>query len=316
MVTVGNFERKISWLPVATLTNGSQVQLAIHEIRASTLGPTVGLVGSVHGDENISTAIVLAALDRLADELKAGRVLGLPIANPMAFEAITRNTPYDQLNLNRVFPGAREGLLTEQIAFVLSEAFIPQCDVIIDFHAAGHHGVVDYVIAGEDRELGLVFGRPHIYVGTSFGGTLTGFAKQRGARTLTPELGGVPMDDQSSLDGGVKGILNVLRHLQMIPGQAEYAKRQIVFKRKKVIKPMSGGVLVPIIRPSDIGREVVEGTLLATLHSPATGEVIEELRAPYGKNLVIHTRSVAAPIVPGMYAYQVADLDDAEVVTH
>jgi predicted deacylase len=304
----------LDWLPVTTLTNGTEVRLAIHEIRGPKDGPTVGLVGSVHGDENVSTAIVLEALGRLSDALEAGRVLGVPVANPMAFDAITRNTPCDQLNLNRVFPGAREGLLTEQIAHVLSERVIPTCDVILDFHAAGHHGHVDYVIASEDEDLGLAFGRAHVYVGPSFSGTLTGYARQRGVRTITPELGGVAMDDQRMVEAGVTGIFNVLRYLHMMGGRIEYAPRQVVFSRKRVLKPVRGGVLQPVLGLESIGTEVPKGILLARIYSPFTGEQIEEITAPYGRNLVIHVRTLAAPIAPGMYAYQTADLEDARVV--
>jgi len=228
----------------------------------------------------------------------------------------TGNTPYDQVNLNRTFPGAREGLPTEQLAHVLSEHVIPACDVILDFHAAGHHGHVDYVIAGDDEELGLAFGRAHVYVGPSFAGTLTGYARQRGVRTITPELGGVAMDDRATVAAGVAGILNVLRHLRMVGGAVEHAPRQIVFTRKKVLRPTRGGVLLSAVGVDAIGAQVPEGTLLATVRSPFTGEPLEEITAPYAQNVIIHVRTIAAPIAPGMYAYQTADLDGARIVEH
>jgi len=306
---------RTTWpIPVTTLTNGAELQLTVHELRAGTPGPTVGLAGSVHGDENVSTAIVLRALERLERELEAGRVLALPVANPLAFEAITRNTPYDQQNLNRVFPGAREGLISEQIAYALSHHFVPECQVILDFHGAGVNGTVDYVIATRDEELAGVFGHPHVYVGPSFSGTLTGHAAQRGVRTLTPELGGVDMNDAGSIDKGLRGVANVLRHLGMLRGTVQYAPRQVVFTQKKVLKPVNGGVLYPVLGPGDIGREVPEGTVLATLVSPTTGRLLEEIRAPYARNLIFHTRTIAAPITPGTYAYQAADLDSARII--
>jgi predicted deacylase len=135
-------------------------------------------------------------------------------------------------------------------------------------------------------------------------------------RTITPELGGVAMDDEAALAGGVAGIRNVLCALGMIRGRVQTAPEQIVFTRKRVLKPMRGGVLYPVLGPADIGREVAEGTLLATLVSPTTGEPVEEIRATFSRSLVIHVRTVAGPIVPGMYAYQVADLEDARVIRH
>ena len=302
------------WISVTTLPTGPEIRLAVHELKGSGDGPTVGLVGAVHGDEPIGTAIVLRALQELDGRLVAGRILALPVANPLALEALTRNTPYDQLNLNRIFPGARDGLVTEQLAYVISQHFIPQCNVILDFHAAGHHGTVDYVIAGNDEGLGLAFGRRHVYVGPSFSGTLTGSAAQRGIRTITPELGGVAMDDVESLAGGVSGIVNVLRSLGMVRGSVEVPPEQIVFTRKRVLKPMNGGVLYPVLGRNGMGSEVPEGTLLARVASPMTGEPIEEIHAPFSRNLIIHVRTIASPIVPGMYAYQAADMEDARVI--
>jgi hypothetical protein len=72
---------------------------------------------------------------------------------------------------------------------------------------------------------------------------------------------------------------------------------------------------MPVLGPKDIGAELPKGTLLARVLSPMTGDVIEEIHTPYDRSLIIHVRSIAAPIVPGMYAYQAADMEDAEVIT-
>ena len=38
-----------------------------------------------------------------------GELALLPVANPYAFQSLTRNTPLDMSNLNRVFPGSWTG---------------------------------------------------------------------------------------------------------------------------------------------------------------------------------------------------------------
>ena len=38
-----------------------------------------------------------------------GEVVAIPVANPYAFQSLTRNTPLDMTNLNRVFPGDPDG---------------------------------------------------------------------------------------------------------------------------------------------------------------------------------------------------------------
>ncbi len=40
------------------------------------------------------------------------------------------------IDINRIFPGNPEGLLTERIASILFESFVRQADVTIDLHSA------------------------------------------------------------------------------------------------------------------------------------------------------------------------------------
>ena len=52
------------------------------------------------------------------------------------------------------------------------------------------------------------------------------------------------------------------------------------------------------------------------MRSPYTFEVLEELRAPFARNVVVLLRQGVTPVNPGDYAYMLGDLDDARIVTH
>ena len=47
----------------------------------------------------------------------AGTILLVPVLNPHSFESGTRNTPIDLHNLNRVFPGTKNGSLASRFAY-------------------------------------------------------------------------------------------------------------------------------------------------------------------------------------------------------
>ena len=67
------------------------------------------LTGGVHGDE-YEGPIALAKLIRALDLSKlSGRLIVVPAVNYPAFLAGTRTSPIDGVNLNRTFPGRRDG---------------------------------------------------------------------------------------------------------------------------------------------------------------------------------------------------------------
>ena len=104
-------------IPLAVLASGAEVALVIHELvgRRGT-GPTLGISAAIHGDEAVGVEILYHLRERLEPGALRGRVLLLPCANPLAYQANTRNTPLDMTNLNRVFPGDPAGWFTEHLA--------------------------------------------------------------------------------------------------------------------------------------------------------------------------------------------------------
>ncbi|MFC4669251.1 succinylglutamate desuccinylase/aspartoacylase family protein [Seohaeicola nanhaiensis] len=110
-------------IPIAVVAKGS--------------GPTVLLTGGVHGDE-YEGPVALARLAREIDpDQVRGRIIIVPTMNHPAFVAGTRTSPIDGINLNRTFPGKRDGTATEMIAHYITTELLPRADCLIDLHAGG-----------------------------------------------------------------------------------------------------------------------------------------------------------------------------------
>src|SRR5262245_419334 len=93
-------------IPLTVLASGSEVVLVIHELAGRRrAGPTLGISAAIHGDEAVGVEILYHLRQCLDPGALCGRVLLLPCANPLAYQANTRNTPLDMTNLNRAFPG-------------------------------------------------------------------------------------------------------------------------------------------------------------------------------------------------------------------
>jgi uncharacterized protein len=100
-------------------------------------GPTALLTGGNHGDEYEGPV----ALHKLRQQIRAdqvcGRIIICPAINWPAFHAGQRTSPIDGGNLNRMFPGARDGSITQMIAHYVEHVLLAQADYVIDFHAGG-----------------------------------------------------------------------------------------------------------------------------------------------------------------------------------
>jgi predicted deacylase len=100
-------------------------------------GPTLSVVGGVHGDEFEGVAACLALAEDLSRATLRGRVRLVPVAHEAAHVASQRSSPLDGRNLARTFPGDVAGGPTERLAAALVEHVIAGSDVFIDLHSAG-----------------------------------------------------------------------------------------------------------------------------------------------------------------------------------
>lgn len=196
--------RTLRWIDVTTLATGLPLRIALHEIQGARPGPAVGITAAIHGDELTPVEAVRRLLSSLDPREMSGRLLIVPVVNPLAFQAQTRHTPQDMQNLNRVFPGDASGWLTEQLASVFAREFLPGLDGLLDLHAGGALPTVDYAYINNDEGLSRSLGTNVLYVGPSYHGTLTDMAMQRGIRCVVSELGGRPAAGRAlhRADGG------------------------------------------------------------------------------------------------------------------
>jgi hypothetical protein len=65
-----------------------------------------------------------------------------------------------------------------------------------------------------------------------------------------------------------------------------------------------------------MNREIPGGTVLGRVVSPYTFETLEELRAPFARNVVLLLRPGITPVNPGDYGYMLGNLEGARVVTN
>jgi predicted deacylase len=216
-------------LPFTLDNTWGRVRVPLYVGCAVQAGPTIVAIGGTHGDE-YEGPVGLKNLVRELDpgQLAAGRLIVIPVLNVPAFRAARRDSPLDERNMNRVFPGDANGTITERIARFVTDEVLPRADVVIDLHAGGtgfeiircmsFHQVADPDLYARFRETALLFGTPFVMIYTSGMGTglLTEEAEAMGKITIGSELGYGASTDRDGVRWAHHGVLNVMRRYGLL----------------------------------------------------------------------------------------------------
>lgn len=262
------------FIPIAVIANGS--------------GPTALLFGGNHGDE-YEGPVALTNLVRAVEPADVqGRLIIVPMLNRPAVEAGTRLSPLDGQNMNRAFPGERNGSITSMIAHYVSQVLFPLADLVIDIHSGGRSlhflpSVNMHEVENPTQMRGMVdaavaWGAPYVFIYRDVGGEglLPGYAEKLGKITLGTEMGSAGMFTPEILRITQTGVFNVLRSHGILAGSPEPPEQspQIVGATEQsdyIMAPVHG-IFEPYF---EMGESVEPGQTVGQLH-----DVTEPFRTP------------------------------------
>ncbi len=342
-INVKRGERGFTRLPVAKILVGAELGIPVHVIHGAKEGPVLGMIGLIHGLEHFPVRIQREVVLGIDPNELSGTVLSIPVANPVAFSRAKRSTPEDDIDfgdLNRIFPGRRakpafgEGespasdrSLTEIIASILAEQYIPRLNYMLDFHCHWHKGGLFMMLQDKDdgtetnrqsRDITRYFNLGIVNENEPAKKTATGFAHSCGVATACVEVGGGLTEPvaRKAVKIGVDGVFNILRHLKMLPGEVIEPKRQFSAHVRPHVRPTKAGYLITHVEPEDLFQEgrlgfpVKKGDVLAEVFDPYTFEIVEQVTSPVD-GIVYMTRA-SGPVEAGYHGYSIADTAQAK----
>ena len=222
--------KRSDWLEITPRADGGTWQLPLLCVTGAPDGPILLVTAAVHGNEYEGVEAIPRIFEQVEPDALHGTLVMLPVCNMPAYEAGTRNSPIDGLNLARVFPGDPDGTITRRIAYWLTHKLIKHADFFIDLHSAGVESNIPTMIGyrHSEDELGQraraaahAFGAPvmwgHPPPGTS--GRSISAATEYGVPWLYTESRGGGRAGSDDVACYINGVLNVMKHLRMIPGE-------------------------------------------------------------------------------------------------
>jgi predicted deacylase len=300
--------RELRSISVGTVSSGRHPDVTLHILVGAYPGPSLGLVGGLHGDEPFSIELVRRILEDLERLPLHGTVTALPCANPLAFQSLTRNTPSDMLDLNRVFPGDLDGMPSRQLAHAIHGVFVDECEVVLDFHSGGLFPTVDYVFIQGDEALARSIGSKVLYSGMPHPGSVSDCLRQAGLRTAVVEIGGGPVDGEPYVQRTLAGVRNALRSIGMLSGAVDSREDQVVVTELRDLSPHHGGLLISNVRAEELGDIAAEGRELCRILEVQTLKELEVLKTPFPQSVLILARHGSSPVGIGDFAYIVGNV--------
>jgi uncharacterized protein len=286
------------------LTDGTPVTLQVVVINGAQDGPSLYVGGGVHGDEVGAVAIVQRVIQQVDPRELRGRLVCVPVQNPLAFQMHHRLSlqlvgvsPMDQFPGDPwlQFPGDAGGNGTQAIAARLWD-LMRAADAVVDVHTPTTGGrYVPFIFvpparvgAGAARSLELARAfRPDFILEATEGvyvqdGTPHVELARRGIPAFGFEVGEGGRVEEDCVARGWEGVQNLMRHLGMLDGEHRAEPAPRVVSSMTAVRAQRGGLWACDV---PLGAEMSAGDAIGTVTTP-WGEQVDELSSPHAGPLM------------------------------
>ena len=252
----------------------------------------ISIVTGIHGDELEGQYVCYELQRRIMNEYEnlTGIVDVYPAMNPLGIDSSTRGIPAFDLDMNRLFPGNKDGNMTEYLAAGIMED-VAGSDLVFDIHASNIYlteipqirinelhadtlvpfaekANVDFIwVHGASTVLEATFAHSLNSIGTPVLVVEMGVGMR-----LTREYGEQLID----------GIFNTMKELGMWKGDVPEVRKPMISKNPddvSYLNASASGLFVPEVKH---GAFLSKGDLIGRIVDPLSGKILDEVRAPQG----------------------------------
>ena len=290
--------KKVFYIEICKTPGGSPIILTLLVVKGRKKGPTLVVSGGVHGDEYEGPLTIIKLYQELKIKNINGTFVGLVVANVPAFEAASRCSPIDGLNLARIFPGKSNGSVTEMIAFWIGDSLIKNSDYYIDLHSSGSDmempQMCGFIISDKSqkaffsKKMAEAFNATVTWAHKDSGeGRTLSFARDHDIPSIYTECPASRNVDLEDTDAYLIGTKNIMKLTKMIKGDFDGQPSKYYLSgdgnTDNSVKSTTSGFFIPSVK---ILEKVKKNMVLGVIMNLA-GEIIEEIKSPNDGYIVL-----------------------------
>lgn len=297
-------------LPLPRLYTHTLMTMPVHVIRGKKPGPRLFVSAAIHGDELNGVEIIRQLLKQPGLNKLHGDLIAIPMVNVYGIIHHSRYLP-DRRDLNRSFPGSKTGSLAARLADLFMTEIVVKCTHGIDLHTGAiHRSNLPQIRANlddaETLSLAKSFHVPVLLNSNLRDGSLRESAAARDILMLLYEAGEALRFNEVSIRAGLNGILEVMRHLQMLAvrkNQKHTAEPFVARSSQWIRAPGSG-----IFRAAkSLGEKVKRNDVLGAINDPVATLETPVISPCHG---LIIGRSEIPLVHEGEAIYHIAQFED------
>ena len=298
------------------INKGDKKSFQINEISGVAFcgkneGKTLLITAGVHGGEYVGIETCMRLTGELEPEKMYGNVVICPVLNKDGFlHGVKQICTVDGKNLNREFPGDKDGTFTQKIAYDVEKYLYPLADFIVDLHGGDMNEKLIPLIffpydAGEKmREyVGDIAGRMNVYfrVGSYADNGLYSYAAKKNIPAMLYERGGHGIWSESDVIAEKEDLYKLMEILGIIREGYDISvnKSQKEIVKAEYVGADSDGFWYPYFT---VGDNVKKGELLGIVKN-MDGVVVQMLRAKFDGIILYYTLSLGVRKNDTLMAY-------------
>ncbi|MBQ8825391.1 MAG: succinylglutamate desuccinylase/aspartoacylase family protein [Ruminococcus sp.] len=278
----------IETIATASLAVNENLNIQKRRIKNGNNKTRLSIVTGTHGDE-LEGQYLAYMLGKYIDEhieLFDGILDIYPALNPMGIDSITRGIPIFDLDMNRVFPGTKDGTMIEVICSSIIDD-LSGSDVCIDIHASNiflkEIPQIRMSVPTADTLLpyAKMLNVDFVWVhesATVLESTLAHTLNKIGTKTLVVEMGVGMRITKEYCQQLFDGILNLMKSLKMWKGETNSIREPIISIDHEVgfVNSDAAGIFIPFSKFGDI---VKKGDHIGDVVDPLTSKIVEKIKA-------------------------------------
>lgn len=303
-ITAKRGELKTGIIKGVELVNSMSIDIPVLVMNGAEEGPTLVLVSTQHGIEIQGIEVILKIMrERVNPKHLRGAIIGIPVANPLAFMHHKYKSWIDDYDVSRERADNPTGNTTERLANALWTEAWSKADLIVNIHCNTRPDslVYQWIDVGNPKtreqleKMAEAFGVTTIVSETPVGEqaakkgvqivpfqttTLNVLATEKGIPNLLVELIDGRWISEPSTSVGIKGTLNIMKVFNMIDGEPDPQEGIPIVPGVNrfygMLNANRGGLIRLFKKPGD---PIKQDEVVAEIYN-LYGDVLEEVKMP------------------------------------
>ena len=137
-----------AWINMVKQGLSEWIRIPVIVARGKEPGPVVGITAVIHGNELNGVPTIHRVINEIDVSQLSGTLVAVPCVNVPGYLRFTREFS-DGKDLNRLFPGKKNGTVSQVFAYEIMHKIIKCFDYLIDLHTASFGRINSYYVRAD-----------------------------------------------------------------------------------------------------------------------------------------------------------------------